>query len=122
MSRTATPTVTRQQAEAVLQAIRTQFSAYVQAEGITEELLRPLSDDDLPQLVEDYDGAPFAIVWESNSPYEWAYRVFEGGVDEEMTELASEFGGGVVRTPAVTEPEGVHCEPLMSFILGIYPA
>jgi hypothetical protein len=117
----ATTKVTREQAEAVLAAIESQFSSYLMNDSVPSEMNRPISDEDRPQIVEDYMDVDFAIVWESGSPYEWAFRAGEGGLDEELSSLAEDFGGALVYTSRVEMPTDVHCEPIESFSLGIYP-
>lgn len=116
---TRTTTVRKSDAEKVLAAVRNTYSAYVEP-GYG------------PTLVENYrwsetsPAAPYAIVWEEGSPYEWTYNFPGGGFDEEMYFLAREFGEDVARrlaTKAPTElPDTVFVEPIYSFVLGIYPA
>lgn len=103
--------VTQEQAEEVLAKIKEQFAAYL-GDGA----------DDEPVLIKDYahHRAPYVVSWESG-PSEWAYRAFVGGIDEELTEMVQEFQpGSVMHTDPVAEVPGVFCEPVTSFMLGIY--
>jgi hypothetical protein len=88
------PTVTRKQAEAVLALVEQTFATWLSPDwgsGLVH-----------PALMEDYDGAPYAIVWEEDSPYWWAVTF----LDIHPEELVP----------------GVKGEALKSFILAIYPA
>lgn len=101
------------QARACLAAIESQFAAYVTGS------CRPT----LAHPGEQCSG--WAIVWE-DGPYEWAYRAFQGGDDEEVYHLAldADFTPCQARRAAqvggVPCPDGVFAEPVMSFILGLY--
>lgn len=115
-------TVTRKQAEQALAAVRHQFKAYIEPLVING---RNYGGSE-PTLVENYDNAPFAIVWE-DGPDEWAYRATSGGYSEEehslAVEAAKEFG---VAAPKPREeqpvqfPKGVYAEPYYSFVLALY--
>lgn len=128
---TKTRKVTREQAEAVLAAIRTQFKAYCSTHAETAETFAddpelvavlttladgtPRAETPQPVLVENFEftagmPAPFAIVWEEG-PYEWAYAAMHGGVDQE-------FGGTIA---AATPVPGVTTEAYTTFAIGIYP-
>lgn len=119
------PTITREQAEAVLDAVREQFRAYLQP--ITLDSGRVLSPCcSQPQLDMDYDGQP-AIIWE-DGPDEWALRVTEGGPSEEdhvlAAEAAREFGVAhrAPTGPAPARlPADIWVDALNSCVLGIYP-
>jgi len=100
-------------ANSALKAITRQFKVYTE-----DSNGKPNLPEDMPVLCDR--GDHWEIVWESGSPYEWAYLAFQGGVDEEMTSMAQEFGGGVATIPEVKCPKGVYAEPVMSFILGLY--
>lgn len=95
--------VTKADAEKVLAAVRRQFAVWA-------------TDEPGPKLVKDYDylgggnAAPYAIVWEDGSPYEWCHLFPYGGIEEE-------FG---FKVKPVEIPDTVHVEPILSFILGIY--
>jgi hypothetical protein len=98
----AQTTLTRQQAEAVLELVKTKFSAYIEAgyEG--------------PILLQDWDWVgvtPWAIIWEGG-PYEWAILFGGGGYDHDTMSM-------IDPTP---DPEGVFTEPVTSWALGIYEA
>lgn len=100
---TKTPQVTRKQAEAVLSAVERKHHWYLMEFALTEdggidfETMVPVTNSTCrPHLVENCDGAPYAIVWESNSPDDWAINFYE-------------------------DIKGVFCEAIMSFVLGIYP-
>lgn len=109
MSRTK---VTRAQAEKVLQAVRDKFPAYVGHEGGVE-----------PVLMEDYawsgNPAPFAVVWEEG-PCSWACLFTAGGADEEMVELAKEFGATVTPVEPYVQTREVYVEPMTGWALGVY--
>lgn len=94
--------VTREDAEAVLQAIVKQFHAEAY-------------DDLGPKLLMEWDwptGGPTpTIVWEEG-PYEWTMLAVHGGVDQE-------YGGTV---PAVEIPATVFVEPYSGWALCLYPA
>lgn len=98
--------VKKADAEKVLAAVKRQFKPWIDA-GMAG-----------PRLVKDYswsdigNPAPYAIVWEDGSPYEWCFLFPYGGVEEE-------FGFNV---KAVEIPKSVFTEPIFSFILGIYEA
>lgn len=126
--------VTREQAEAVLAAVKEKFAAYCTTFPVTGGRMDfdaepvPLPEECLPRLVEDYrwgdgPGAPFAVVWEEG-PFEWALQELEGEtVDEEATAGLQEFAPGrVLRHRAVGLPEGVLVEPVTGSVLGVYPA
>lgn len=80
-----------------------------------------------PVLVEDYtDSGHWAIAWEEG-PDDWAYLI-GGGTSEAdhvtYAALSAEFGRDVappVRA-AAQMPADVYAEPIMSFVLGLYPA
>jgi hypothetical protein len=121
-------TITREQAEAALAAVKAQFAAYIEPLVINGHDYGPTVDSQ-PVLVEDYEGSGhWAISWEEG-PDDWAYRASVGGTSEEERTLAGqaaeEFGVPYERVaPRPDEPirvEGVHAEPHMSFILGLYP-
>lgn len=120
-------TVTRDQAETALAAIRSTFAAYCEPMTIDGETYPALSDG--PKLIDgtDYDGRPDPIiVWEDGAPYEWTYLASMGGVDQETASLAAEFGGTVKPTPAASEhpawPAGVWAEPVNTVTLALYLA
>lgn len=103
----ATPKVARQQkkasisradAEKVLEALKAQWGDF-EANGMTG-----------PKLVEDWNGAPFAILWEEG-PYDWPFTFPNGGVNEEMASLGEEFGiGGQVKDVSGMIPSNVYVE------------
>lgn len=82
----------RKKAQAVLEAVQNKY-----AEWIKELCPDPR---DQPQLMENYDGAPFAVAWESGSPDEWALAWHGDGTSK--------------------DPKGTFCEPIFTFVLGIY--
>lgn len=84
-------------AEKVLKAVEKKYAVWIQLtkdDGTT-------APDYFPQLVENYGGKPgqYAIVWECGAPDEWALR-----------------WGSAKRE----DPSGTFCEPIYSFVLGIY--
>lgn len=128
---TKTRKVTREQAEAVLAAVRKQFIAYCATHAETAEMYaddpelvdvltkyadgRPKPEDPQPVIVENFEWvtgmvAPYAIVWEEG-PYEWAYNAIHGGTDEE-------FGGTIQPADPI---HGVTTEAYTTWALGIYP-
>ena len=105
--------VTRKQAEQVVAAIVAQYPGWVE-EGICPA----------PTLKEDFDGAPFAAIWEEG-PDDWTY-LLGGGTSEHdhytYASLSEEFGVEMsppVRKPAQF-PKGVFVEPMNSCVVGIY--
>lgn len=90
----------RTKAEKALKAVERKYARWIalsKEDGVTDP-------DNFPQIVEGFSfgldkPAPFAIVWECNSPDEWALR-----------------WGSTKRE----DPTGVFCEPIMSFVLGVY--
>ncbi len=92
--------------EQALEMVRDRFAVYI------------LPGDQGPQL-KDWQGQP-AIVWEDSSPYEWAFLATAGGIDEELAGLMAELGQTVKPIEPIEWPEGLHAEPIMSFILGLY--
>jgi len=127
--------VTREQAEAVRQAVIEKYPAYCttfptidgQVDFDAEPVAAP--DAELPRLVQNYawserhDPVPWAVVWEEG-PYDWALLCLDDSdVDVEMTAELREFvNDQVIRTKAVKQPKGVYCEPISGHVLGIYPA
>ena len=116
---------TRREAEAVLTALKRSY-------GWT-----PATDADWhdaygdPELVENWDWGwttvntyRWAIVWEGG-PYEWTYLFPGGGFDEEMYNLAFEFGKETARRlatkPGAELPDGVWTEAITSWAIAIYP-
>lgn len=106
---TNTTKVTRSEAKFVLKAIERRFVGLV-------------DDSDQPVLVENYmDTGNFGIVWEGG-PYEWAFRVASGGVNDEVfCTLVDEFGvDPAVAKRKSTEsplpvPDSIRLEPYFSF-------
>jgi hypothetical protein len=97
-------TVTREQAEQALEAIKGQWP-YDVAEG------------NVPKLIENWDWLesghiPFAIVWEEG-PDEWAYSAGTGG------EVYTDLGTFQIRA-AENFPAGVFAEPITSWSVGIH--
>ena len=122
---TTTRTITEAQGAAALAAVRGQYAAYLTTQiidGETHEALYPE-----PTLVWDYtDSGHPAICWEEG-PSDWA-MLLEGGTSEEdrclFAAAAEEFGHDVKapERPAADMPADVYAEPIMSFVLGLYPA
>lgn len=107
--------VTRRDAEKVLHALKVQTGMLLaEAEGWPQ-----------PVIMEDWDwlgdgGTKWSIVWEEG-PYEWAIRFPEGGIDEEASIEAAEFGVTAVRTRPVALPAHVWTEPITSWAIAILP-
>lgn len=115
-------TITREQAEQALAAVKEQFKVYIDAgesEPVLVENWEPFVYQD--GKVVDTETYPFAIVWE-DGPFEWAYRAKGGGVDEELTRLGRDFEEGyTARTPAATDwPKGVDGGPYFSYVLTLH--
>lgn len=100
--------LSRKLAEQALASIKEQYKSYLM-----------FGDEEFgPKLVESWtDSGHWAIVWEEG-PYEWALNSPQGGVDEELSELA----GQRVDTPeAPNFPEGVFAECYSYSVLCLYP-
>lgn len=106
-------TITREQAEAALAAVRKRYAGYDDVNEIA--------------LIQDwgsrYGRVAWLITWESG-PYEWAYRAAMGGINEEVaTDLVTEFGttpqkaGKLATEREIRFPAGVLGEPYDSFSL-----
>jgi hypothetical protein len=108
-------TVTEEQAQAALAAIREQFKSYLEP-GYEPEIIRDWNFLDYP--------TPVAIVWEEGGPDEWAYRAQEGGRDIELTLEVRSIPGmeeAVIDTPPASSwPEGVGFYPVTSFAIGLF--
>jgi hypothetical protein len=117
--------VSKKQAEAALAAVKAQYSVYFEPLVIDGKDFGPTYPE--PTLVWDYteSGHP-AICWEEG-PDDWAYLI--GGGTSESDQylygtLSEEFGQTVkapARKPAQI-PASVFAEPIMSCVLGLYPA
>jgi hypothetical protein len=90
---------------------------YAKGELLHEEVVRQgggATWPSKPVLVRDFEGwstdTAWAICWEEG-PYEWVHYL-DGGIEEE-------FGFELV---PVSVPAGIHTEPVMSFVLGLYRA
>ena len=112
------PTVTREDAETVLALVRAQFHTYLEPLTLDDTTYEPTCPE--PTLIEDYDGAPFVVAWE-DGPDDWAYRFTVGGSSEEERILAAEFGATITPDEPAVVPDHLRCEPIYSFVLGIYP-
>lgn len=114
MSDTPKP-ITRKQAEAALAAVKEQFKNYIAAGYREPELREPGTES-----------SHWAIAWDEG-PFEWTYRAFEGGVDEELYYLAKDAGAdkerarSIATDAGITAPKGVFPEPINSWCLGLYP-
>jgi hypothetical protein len=106
--------ISEAQARQCLAAIERQFAPYI------DQTCRPT----LAKPGEQCSG--WAIVWE-DGPDEWALRAFHGGHDEELYHLAREAGATpeqarrTAQVGGVPCPAGVFAEPVMTFVLGLYP-
>jgi len=114
--------VTEAQAKAVLKAVETKFANWLLDFARDENgkydfdapmvRIKALAGD-CPTVVENWDDrGHWAVVWEGNSPIDWAI----GGMEYEYRD--PEFG---FKVPGVEMPKGVFCEPYYSFVLVIYP-
>lgn len=92
----------RKKAEAVLKAVECKYAEWI----LVGQEYGSKDPEDHPQLVENFRygiggrPAPFAVAWECNSPDNWALA-WHGDGDNR-------------------DPEGTFCEPIFSFVLGIY--
>lgn len=117
--------VTRQQAETVLNRIKTQYRAHWEPD-----------ERCAPKLVENWDwleSGPrrWAIVWEEG-PFEWAFRASMGGFDEEAALLTADHLGeeetrarakaGRFNVEPIEMPKGTFMECVTSWAVGIYEA
>lgn len=117
-----TTTVTRRKAEAVLNAVKATYAAYLNGAGEADQPKLWLADDFFPD-----GGQHWQVSWESG-PFEWALNFSAAAgtdypvEDPELTSLASDFGV----TKRVTHrapklPAGVSVQCDYSFALGVYP-
>jgi hypothetical protein len=132
MTTTKTTQVTREQAEHVLRLVEKKFRTWLMTWPVVDNKilfdapLVPVAECDRPQLVENYGGTGrWAIVWESNSPTEWALGSLEDPhEDAELRQLARDAGAhssAAYTVPGVDGmPEGVYAEAEMSFVLVLY--
>jgi hypothetical protein len=109
--------VTRKQATDILNALTARYPAEVYGtpnlRDHTHENLRPGS---------------WSIDWEGG-PYEWALHAFQDAIDDEVYQLAKDAGMTpaaavkAARLPGTEQPhkDKVFIEPIMSFVLGLYP-
>lgn len=107
--------LSRELAEAALQAVIAKHQAYIDA-GCEPPILLP------PERSMSQDC--WEIVWE-DGPFEWAYRASLGGVDEELAELAADVMPRDRAVALATEqpgtfPAGVYVEPYSDFRLCLY--
>lgn len=122
---TTTTTITEAQATAALDAVKAQYAAYLVPQTIDGEEHDALYPE--PVLVWDYtDSGHPAICWEEG-PDDWALLIHGGTSEAERYMFASaseEFGTEIKapERPAAKMPATVYAEPLMSFVLGLYPA
>ena len=107
--------ITREQAEACLAAVKKQFASTIGA-GYPE-----------PKLCEPGDLAEsWTIVWEEG-PFEWTYRAFQGGFDEEIYTLARDAGATeeqatkTATDDGVPTPAGVWTEAKNHWCLCLHP-
>lgn len=109
--------ITKRQAIAALNSVKRQFRAYADDCPCGEPKLYAPGERD--------DCTTWCIAWDCHSPYEWAYRAFVGGFDDEMYHMAREFvsheqAQKSARSNPVTSPKGVRPEPYYSWLLGLY--
>lgn len=126
-------TVTRKDAEAVMEALRAKYAAWFLTFGTDPvtgktdyDVMVPETDPtQLPTLAENWnDGVrtyEWAIIWEAG-PDSWALAdLGSETVNEEMTFLAQGFAPGTVhRDPAVSVPAGVIVEAYSSYLAVLY--
>jgi len=114
-------TITQEQADAALAAVKAQYRHYLEA-GYDGPQLLPPGHQFNPAL-------GWMVMWE-DGPYEWAYRAGVGGVDEELLTLAADEPalGKAVAVELATEPEptgypaGVFVEAWFSYAVWLSPA
>lgn len=124
--------VTREEAEQVLRLVEKKFRTWLFTWPVInghidfDACLVPVPDSDRPHLVENYgDTGRWAIVWESNSPTEWALGSLEDPhEDAELRQLARDAGAHSKAAYTVEGvsgmPSGVYAEAEMSFVLVLY--
>jgi hypothetical protein len=113
-------TVTRDQAEAALQAVKDYFAKWTADLILDGENFGPTIDTQ-PVLLQGLDGV-YQIIWE-DGPDDWAMTRIHGEDTEEDRALRAEAGLPNYRTTprkALVLPKGVHAEPYMSFVLSLY--
>ncbi len=113
---TVTP-ISETLAKAALTAIEEQFEPFITAcDGTSRPTLHGPG----------HEGDHWVISWEEG-PHEWAMRAFTGGIDDEVMAHARAVGVDhanalkIAQDPAKACPAGVFAEPIMTFILGLYP-
>lgn len=113
--------ITRKHAEQVVEAIKAAFPANVTTFARGEDgrfdydtLVPETNPEMLPKILEDFDGQPFVIVWESGSPYQWTYNFPFGGTDEEF--------GGTIKGVSRMIPKGFFVEAMTSYSVSLFEA
>lgn len=117
--------LTKKKAQQCLKAIEKQFA---------NEFDPKAGAGDRPTLYEPgFHADCWTIAWEGN--YEWTYRAFHGGVNDEMWHLAfntarqdggcpveeaREHAHRIAKTPDFPCPDGVFAEPVNGWCLGLY--
>jgi hypothetical protein len=108
--------VTQLRAERVLAQVKARFSGWLDEEH----------PEWGPQLFTDWDGAPYAIVWEAG-PDSWAIAFTGDDSSEEERVLRAEAAeelGYEYKVPTIKprkRVKGVYEEPIYSCVLGLYP-
>ena len=123
MSTSTRKSVTKRDAERVLNAIREAFPAYCYRyddDGKRGDL-DPTVDQ--PKIYEPgFHDTGWTIAWEGG-PYAWTLLFPYGGIDEEMTAMARAFGSEQVsRVDDVSHlvPDHVLVEPANHWLIGLY--
>jgi hypothetical protein len=112
--------VSKEDAEAVFEAIKTKYSAYIE-EGYGPELRHNWTWGWTAEHTYEW-----AIVWEEGSPYDWALSALDESFDEALYFEAKEFGEDFARriatTPAIEAPNGVWADAITGWAAWIRPA
>lgn len=112
--------VSKEDAEAVFEAIKAKYSAYIKP-GYGPELRHNWTWGWTTEHTYEW-----AIVWEEGSPHDWAVGALDESFDEEVYFLAKEFGEDVARRlamkPAIEAPNGVWTEAITGWAVSIEPA
>ena len=112
--------VSREDAEDVLDAIKRRWPA--QEWGLRGPNLRDHTHEELPR-------GCWSIDWE-DGPQDWALHPFETTVDWPTYDLMVQVGmsredarrSATMAGVEQPHPDTVFCEPIRSFVLGLYPA
>lgn len=115
--------VTREQAQAVLDGIKTQFAHHI-SDGAPADYL-PRLEDAGEWFCEDIEGQ-FVVLWDEGAPFfNWALHAFKSSVDWVKVDLLLEQGKSIDEAEAECTtlppalPEGIWVEPVNDAVLRI---